>query len=169
MIIHQRVLHFQIESPEECQRNAVIFANQLLAWLPCSRLACLYILCRKDKSFLYFYGEKMIPEYDLEASGTNACISSLCFLCMLSHSPSCRFLSMPRLVWNKPIYLGRRGSRCEGLWKSHPGLPSELSCSPGSSSSMFISSVPNLPWRIYGIHKSIRTFHTPSKALSMFP
>ena len=85
----------------------------------------------------------MIPEYDLEASGTNACISSLCFLCMLSHSPSCRFLSMPRLVWNKPIYLGRRGSRCEGLWKSHPGLPSELSCSPGSSSSMFITTVPN--------------------------
>ena len=46
---------------------------------------------------------------------------------------------MPRFVWNKPTYLGRQGSSREGLWMSHLGLPPELSCSPGSSSSMLIT------------------------------
>ena len=46
---------------------------------------------------------------------------------------------MPRFVWNKPTYLGRQGSSREGLWTSHLGLPPELSCSPGSSSSMLIT------------------------------
>ena len=114
MIIHQRVLHFQIESPEECQRNAVVFANQLLTWLPCSRLACLYILCRKDKSFLYFYGEKMIPEYDLEASGTNTYISSLCFLCMLSHFRHVDSYLCPNLSGTSPSTLADEGQVVRG-------------------------------------------------------
>lgn len=96
----------------------------------------------KTRAFYTFMGKNDSRIWSGGFRGDYTCPFFI-FLMHAKSLPSCRFLSMPCLVWNKPIYLGRQGSSHEGLWTSHSGLPSELSCSPGSSSSMLITTVSN--------------------------
>ena len=110
----------------------------LLPGSPAAGLLAFTFWVGKTRAFYTFMGKN---DSRIWSGGFRSnCIHPFFIFLMHAKSlPSCRFLSMPRLVWNKPIYLGRQGSSREGLWMSHSGLPSELSCSPGSSSSMLIT------------------------------
>ena len=114
----------------------------LLPGSPAASLPAFTFWVGKTRAFYTFIGKNDSRIWSGCFRGDYTCPFFI-FLMHAKSRPLCRFLSMPWLVWNKPIYLGRQGSSHEGLWTSHSGLPPELSCSPGSSSSMLITTFSN--------------------------